>query len=105
MSGTEVKKVEYAGAKYDNIVTGQILMFDRHPDADKLTVCKVDVGSEVLNIVCGAKNFKAKDKVAVAIAGAITAQGININKSKPRGIVSEGMMCSEYELGLAGSSE
>jgi len=105
MSGTEVKKVEYAGAKYDNIVIGQILMFDRHPNADKLTVCKVDVGSEVLNIVCGATNFKAKDKVAVAAAGAITAQGININKSKLRGVVSEGMMCSEYELGLSDSSE
>ncbi len=105
MSGTEVKKVEYTGAKYNNIVTGRILMFDRHPDADKLTVCKVDVGSEVLNIVCGANNFKADDKVAVAVAGAVTAQGNSITRSKLRGIVSEGMMCSEYELGLSESSE
>jgi phenylalanyl-tRNA synthetase beta chain len=105
MSGTEVKKVEYTGAKYNNILTGRILMFDRHPDADKLTVCKVDVGSEVLNIVCGAKNFKANDKVAVAVCGAVTAQGNSIARSKLRGIVSEGMMCSEYELGLSESSE
>ena len=105
MSGTEVKKVEYTGAKYNNILTGRILMFEQHPDADKLTVCKVDVGSEVLNIVCGAKNFKANDKVAVAIAGAVTAQGNSIARSKLRGIVSEGMMCSEYELGLSESSE
>jgi phenylalanyl-tRNA synthetase beta chain len=105
MSGTEVKKVEYTGAKYNNIVTGRIVMFDRHPDADKLTVCKVDVGSEVLNIVCGAKNFKANDKVAVAVCGAVTAQGNSIARSKLRGIVSEGMMCSEYELGLSESSE
>jgi phenylalanyl-tRNA synthetase beta chain len=105
MSGTEVKKVEYTGAKYNNIVTGRILMFEPHPDADKLTVCKVDVGSEVLNIVCGAKNFKANDKVAVAVVGAVTAQGNSIARSKLRGIVSEGMMCSEYELGLSESSE
>ena len=105
MSGTEVKKVEYTGAKYNNILTGRILMFEQHPDADKLTVCKVDVGSEVLNIVCGAKNFKANDKVAVAVAGAVTAQGMSIARSKLRGIVSEGMMCSEYELGLSESSE
>lgn len=105
MSGTEVKKIEYTGAKYNNIVTGQILNFEQHPDADKLTVCKVDVGSEVLNIVCGAKNFKANDKVAVAVVGAVTAQGNSISRSKLRGIVSEGMMCSEYELGLSESSE
>jgi phenylalanyl-tRNA synthetase beta chain len=80
-------------------------MFEPHPDADKLTVCKVDVGSEVLNIVCGAKNFKANDKVAVAVVGAVTAQGNSIARSKLRGIVSEGMMCSEYELGLSESSE
>lgn len=105
MSGTEVKKVEYTGAKYDNIVTGNILAFEGHPDADKLTVCKVDVGAEVLNIVCGAKNFKVNDKVAVAVCGAVTAQGNKITRSKLRGIVSEGMMCSEYELGLSESSE
>jgi phenylalanyl-tRNA synthetase beta chain len=105
MSGTEVKKVEYTGAKYKNIVTGRILEFEQHPDADKLTVCKVDVGSEVLNIVCGAKNFKANDKVVVAVSGAVTAQGNSITRSKLRGIVSEGMMCSEYELGLSESSE
>ena len=105
MSGTEVKKIEYTGAKYNNILTGQVLMFEQHPDADKLTVCKVDVGSEVLNIVCGAKNFKANDKVAVAVIGAVTAQGNRITRSKLRGIVSEGMMCSEYELGLSESSE
>ncbi len=105
MSGTEVKKIEYTGAKYKNILTGRITMFEQHPDADKLTVCKVDVGSEVLNIVCGAKNFKADDKVAVAVAGAVTAQGMTIARSKLRGVVSEGMMCSEHELGLSESSE
>jgi phenylalanyl-tRNA synthetase beta chain len=105
MSGTEVKKVEYTGSKYNNIITGRILMFEQHPDADKLTVCKVDIGSEVLNIVCGAKNFKTNDKVAVAVIGAVTAQGMSIARSKLRGIVSEGMMCSEYELGLSESSE
>ncbi len=105
MSGSEVKKVEYTGAKYNNIRIGRILTFEQHPDADKLTVCKVDIGSEVLNIVCGAKNFKANDKVAVAVIGAVTAQGMSIARSKLRGIVSEGMMCSEHELGLSEDSE
>lgn len=105
MSGTEVKKVEDIGKRFYNVVTGRILGFDRHPDADKLSVCKVDIGGNTLNIVCGANNFKSGDNVAVATEGAVTAQGMKIHRSKLRGVVSEGMMCSEYELGLAGDSE
>ena len=100
MSGTEVKKVENIGERYGHIVIGQIIEFNQHPDADKLTVCKVNVGKagDILNIVCGAKNFKKGDKVVVALEGAKTVQGITIRNSKLRGVMSEGMMCSEAEL-------
>jgi phenylalanyl-tRNA synthetase beta chain len=105
MSGTEVKKVEDIGSKYKNFIVGRILEFEKHPDADKLSVCKVDIKNSVLNIVCGASNFSKNDKVVVALEGAVTFQGLKIKKSKLRGILSEGMLCSEYELGLSSSSE
>jgi phenylalanyl-tRNA synthetase beta chain len=104
MSGTEVKKVEHAGEKYKNIVIGRIVDFSSHPNADKLSVCKVDIGSKKLNIVCGAKNFKNQDIVAVALAGA-TILGAAIRENKIRGVFSEGMMCSEMELGISPESE
>jgi len=105
MSGTEVKKIEDIGSRFNNIVVGQIIDFKKHPDADKLAVCQVDTGNAVLNIVCGARNFSAGDKVAVALEGARTVQGLTISKSKLRGIISEGMLCSEYELGLSDESK
>ncbi len=104
MSGTEVKKIENVGIKYKNIITGKILESHQHPDADKLSVCIVDTGSKKLNIVCGAKNFKIGDRVAVALPGAII-KDLTIKKSRIRGQVSEGMMCSEMELGLSSESE
>jgi phenylalanyl-tRNA synthetase beta chain len=104
MSGTEVKKVEHAGEKYKNIVIGRIVDFSSHPNADKLSVCKVDIGSKKLNIVCGAKNFKNQDIVAVALAGA-NILGTAIRENKIRGVFSEGMMCSEMELGISPESE
>jgi phenylalanyl-tRNA synthetase beta chain len=104
MSGTEVKKIENVGIKYKNIITGKILESRKHPDADKLSVCVVGTGSRKLNIVCGAKNFKTGDRVAVALPGAII-KDLTIKKSRIRGQVSEGMMCSEMELGLSSESE
>ena len=100
MSGTEVKKVEYIGEKYNGIVVGKVIEYSIHPDADKLSVCKVDIGNKILNIVCGAKNFKKEDKVAVAFEGAKVGN-IVIKKSKIRGVFSEGMICSEMELGIS----
>lgn len=105
MSGTEVKKIEDVGSKYKNMVVGKIVDFSQHPDADKLSVCKVDINNNVLNIVCGAKNFKKNDKVVLALEGAVTAQGLKIRKTQLRGVLSEGMMCSESELGLSTESE
>lgn len=105
MSGTEVKHVENMGDRFKNIVVGEIISFEKHPDADKLTVCQVDAGKRVLNIVCGASNFRAGDRVAVALENAVTTQGLKIKKSRLRGVVSEGMMCSEYELGISEDSD
>jgi phenylalanyl-tRNA synthetase beta chain len=105
MSGTEVKKVENFSGRYKNMVVGRITDFEKHPDADKLSVCRVDAGDEVLNIVCGASNFKKNDRVVVACEGAVTVQGLKIKKSRLRGILSEGMLCSESELGLGAGSE
>ena len=104
MSGTEVKKVEYIGGKYKDIVIGRVVDFSPHPDSDKLSLCEVDIGSSKLSIVCGAKNFKKEDRVAVALPGA-KVKDITIRKNKIRGQISEGMMCSEMELGLSSESE
>lgn len=104
MSGTEVKKVEYFGEKYKNIIVAQIDGFIKHPDADKLSLCKVNTGREILNVVCGANNFKTGDIVALALEGAKIGD-FTIKKSKIRGQFSEGMMCSEKELGLSQESE
>jgi phenylalanyl-tRNA synthetase beta chain len=104
MSGTEIKKLEYAGEKYKNIITARIESFVEHPNADKLSLCKVDIGTEILNIVCGANNFKEKDMVVLALENAKIGD-FAIKKSKIRGEYSEGMMCSEKELGLSQESE
>ena len=104
MSGTEVKKIEYVGNRYKDIIVGKITDYSNHPDADKLSLCKVDIGSKKLDIVCGARNFKKEDRVAVALPGA-RIKDITIRKSKIRGQLSEGMMCSEMELGLSSESQ
>lgn len=104
MSGTDVKKIEYVSSKYKDIIVGKIIDFSPHPDADKLSLCKVDIGSSKLSIVCGARNFKKEDRVAVALPGA-KIKDITIRKSKIRSQISEGMMCSEMELDLSSDSE
>ena len=83
------------------VVVGQIVAKDRHPEADKLWVTRVDVGAdEPLQIVCGAQNFEAGDKVPVALVGATLPNGMTIKKAKLRGVESRGMNCSAKELGL-----
>jgi len=104
MSGTEVKKLEYVGEKYKNIIIAQIESYIKHPNADNLSLCKVNTGSQILEIVCGAKNFKEKDIVALALEGAKIGD-TTIKKTKIRGQYSEGMMCSEKELGLSPESD
>ncbi|MCD8316587.1 MAG: phenylalanine--tRNA ligase subunit beta, partial [Eggerthellaceae bacterium] len=109
LTGTGVEGVETKGEAYENIVTGQIVEKEAHPDSDHMWVCKVNVGEknvdedgnpEPLQIVCGAQNFEADDHVVVALIGAELPGGVKIKKSKLRGIESCGMNCSEKELGL-----
>ena len=101
MTGTAVEAVRTTGQSLEGVVVGQILSKDRHPDAEKLWVTKVDTGgAEPLTIVCGAQNFEAGDKVPVALVGSTLPNGMVIKKAKLRGIPSEGMNCSANELGL-----
>jgi phenylalanyl-tRNA synthetase beta chain len=103
LTGTAVEGVHTTGAALDNIVVGQIIAKERHPEADKLCVTRVDVGgAEPLQIVCGAQNFEAGDKVPVALIGATLPNGMSIKKAKLRGVASQGMNCSADELGMGG---
>ncbi len=81
-------------------LVGLITFKEKHPNADKLSVCKVDVGSETLQIVCGAPNVDAGQKVVVAKVGAVMPSGLLIKDAELRGIASSGMICSAKELNL-----
>lgn len=103
LSGSNVEEVITSGEEIKNVVTGKILKIDKHPDADKLFVCQVDIGeSEPLQIVTAANNMKEGDVVPVALHGSVLHGGVKIKKGKLRGILSNGMFCSEEELGIAG---
>jgi len=101
LAGIEIKSAQTRGANIDKVIVSQITASSQHPNADRLTVCEVDDGSGTKRqIVCGATNYKVGDKVLLALPGAKLPNGIEIGKSKLRGIESEGMMCSAIELGL-----
>ncbi|TYQ16247.1 UNVERIFIED_CONTAM: phenylalanyl-tRNA synthetase beta subunit [Acetivibrio alkalicellulosi] len=100
MSGSKVEGIEVQGEEITKVVVGKILSLEKHPDADKLQVCQVDVGNEVIQIVTGAQNINVGDFIPAALVGATLAQGKKISKGKLRGIESSGMMCSIEELGL-----
>jgi phenylalanyl-tRNA synthetase beta chain len=101
-TGVEVEAVERRGGQYPKVVVAQIKSFRPHPDADRLSICQVSDGTAMdRQIVCGAKNFKALDKVALALPGAVLPGGLKIKSSKLRGVASEGMLCSAKELELA----
>ena len=100
-AGIETKNIETRGANIDEVIVSQITASSRHPNADRLTVCKVDDGSGTKHqIVCGATNYKVGDKVPLALPGAKLPNGSEIRKSTLRGVESEGMLCSPIELGL-----
>ena len=105
MIGQEVEKIEIAGSNLENVVTAKIIEKEMHPDADHLTVCKVDNGKEILQIVCGASNHKAGDKVVLAQIGAKLSEDFVIKKGKIRGKESCGMLCSEVELGIGSDKD
>ena len=109
LSGTKVEGYQRLDKNLEKIVVGQIEKIERHPDADKLIVCQVNIGAEVIQIVTGASNVKEGDKVPVVLDGGKVAgghdggplpeEGISIKAGKLRGVPSNGMMCSIEELG------
>ncbi|MDX2507354.1 MAG: phenylalanine--tRNA ligase subunit beta [Gammaproteobacteria bacterium] len=108
MAGLEVDAIEPVAPAHSGVVVGKILSAEKHPDADKLQVCLVDVGEladHPLQIVCGAKNARKDLLVACAMVNALLPGDFKIKKSKLRGVQSFGMLCSEKELGLADSAE
>ena len=104
MAGLEVDGVEPAAASLSQVVVGEILETDAHPNADKLKVCRVDSGTETHQVVCGAPNARPGLKVPFAMVGA-KLDDFKIKKAKLRGVESFGMLCSERELGLSDQHE
>ncbi|MEA3465984.1 MAG: phenylalanine--tRNA ligase subunit beta [Thermodesulfobacteriota bacterium] len=104
MAGLEVDFMEMLGAGLDSVIVAQLDSVEPHPDADRLTLCQVNTGMEVIPVVCGATNHKSGDLIALAQVGTVLPGNFKIKKSKIRGAVSQGMLCSETELGLAEES-
>jgi phenylalanyl-tRNA synthetase beta chain len=105
LSGVEVEAVHQRGADFPHVIVAQILDSAQHPNADRLSVCKVDAGGNTVQIVCGAKNYHVGDKVPLALPGAVLPGDFKIKVGKLRGVESQGMMCSAKELGLGESQE
>lgn len=105
MLGIEVEGIVDFRKKYDNFVVASVKSSEKHPDADKLSICEVDSGTQVSTVVCGAPNVAAGQKVVLAKLGAIVpAAGFKIEKRKIRKVKSEGMICSQVELELGDDS-
>jgi phenylalanyl-tRNA synthetase beta chain len=108
MLGIEVESFENLSEKYKGFVVGEVLEVSEHPNADRLRLCKVDVGSGIKNIICGAPNVQHGQKVPVGLIGAVVPHNqhdpdgtpFELTKIKIRGVESEGMICSVYELGV-----
>ena len=105
MAGLEVDGFEPVAGKFTGIVVGEVQSVEPHPDADKLRVCQVSNGSIQVQVVCGAPNVRAGMKVPFAELGAVLPGDFKIKKAKLRGQPSEGMLCSEAELGLSESHD
>jgi len=114
MAGLEVDAVEPVAGEFSSVIIGEVVECGPHPDADKLQVTKINLGDYssanveqglLVDIVCGAKNCRLGLKVAVATVGAVLPGDFKIKKAKLRGVVSNGMLCSESEIGLADSSD
>src|SRR5437016_1922798 len=110
MLGLEVEGVQKLGGEFEGVVVAQVITCDKHPNADKLSLCRVQDGKGERQIVCGAHNFKTGDKVPLIVPGhSLPAksgeQPLTIKVGKIRGVESQGMMCSPQELGLGDSTE
>jgi len=110
MAGFEVEEIQTIGGTWDNVIIGQITVVNPHPNADRLHLATVDLGTEQETVVCGAPNTNAGDKIAFARIGARLINPYNgeveeLKSAKIRGVVSNGMICSEKELGISDSHE
>src|SRR5439155_1358105 len=110
MLGLEVEAIQKFGGEFEGIVVAQVLASEKHPNADKLSVCRVADGQGERQIVCGAKNFTVGDKVPLALPGTTMptpagAAPFVIKVGKIRNVESHGMMCSAKELGIAEDAE
>ena len=101
MSGLEVESCAPVAPPFSGVVVGEILAVERHPNADKLTVCTVDAGKETLKVVCGAPNVRAGMKAPLATGRAPFWASSKSRTSELRGVESKGMLCSARELGLS----
>lgn len=105
-AGLEVEGIENKAKDFENVVVGLILEKDKHPNADKLSLCRVTTGQGVVHqIVCGAQNHKSGDRIIVALPGAVLPGNFAIQKSVIRNVESYGMLCSYKELGMADTSD
>ncbi len=106
MIGHEVDAVEAYGEGLDGVVVAEVLAVKKHPDADRLSVCQVSTGDgEALEVVCGAPNVRQGMKSPFAPAGTTLPNGVKLRRSKIRGVVSNGMLCSAIEIGLGDESD
>ena len=110
MAGLEVKGIETIGSSWDNVVVGQIAAINPHPNADRLKLATVNTGKELITVICGAPNIDLGQKVPFASVGAQlidghTGENIVLRPAKIRGVTSQGMICSEKELGISDSHE
>lgn len=101
MAGLEIEGVERAGPELPNVIVGEVKSVEKHPDAEKLSVCRVSTGRDEVQIVCGAPNVRAGMKAPLAMIGAKLPNGVEIKQAKLRGVESSGMLCSAREIGLS----
>ena len=100
MAGLEVEGIHPVGQDFGKVIVSEIESIRKHPNADRLTLVDVRTGGGTVSVVCGATNIKAGQRVPLALVGAKLPNGVEIKRSKIRGEVSEGMLCSEIELGF-----
>jgi phenylalanyl-tRNA synthetase beta chain len=105
MAGLEVDSMERVGASFEGVVVGEVLTVEKHPNADRLSRCAVRIGAQTLDIVCGAPNVAAGQRVPVALVGTRLPNGLEIKQARIRGVTSNGMICSEAELGLSDAAD
>ena len=106
MAGLEVDRIAPVAPAFEGLVVGHVVNCEKHPNADKLSLCEIDIGeASNLQIICGAPNVRKDLKVVVATVGSVLPSSLKIKRAKLRGVESNGMLCSESEIGLSESHE